>query len=566
MSEVIGGGSLEEAIEKGELLKPELLGYQAWISWRAGAGLRPTQKKSGFGTTPAQEAELWRKTMTKLYGSDWRTLLEDKELQRAEEAEAAALQERAERLRAETRRKMAADATMAALGMDDELLADALELDDEEPSRRRENTRSSGMSSEAPPSPRALKELIREPFDPDRETIDGFEKRIFRLAGALAECGQPLSGEELQELVLRASCRRQLFALPKNERVGRIKQLFGALLVDDEKDRAEVDLRMSVLRELLEEHGGRLSTAADKLFSTPSKSGRSADSPPRTPERGQSRKNESPKQENAKEDAESLRRQLFAAQKRVLDLEQEQRVPKSPGLSDKNSDVADVANTLADALKGQTETLKAILSSHSSAPPRKRATIQVSPKVVWPILNDSCTDHKSVQDFYDSFESTVQLANDGEGMNALELLTTLRACLKEHRLKSYELIYKKHQAAGTLKADPEKVYSEIKNKHLLFAETREEREIRVLEEGDRLDKGRLSAFQFETLWEEHLNERAEVGLRGSICCSTTVKLDLLWPKKFERTSGSDRMELEKRCFEALQLGKKPTKLLKSSKR
>ena len=56
------------------------------------------------------------------------------------------------------------------------------------------------------------------------------------------------------------------------------------------------------------------------------------------------------------------------------------------------------------------------------------------------------------------------------------------------------------------------MYQEIKAKHLMFAETREEREIRVLEEGDRLDKGRLTAYQFETLWEEHLNERAEVGL------------------------------------------------------
>ena len=80
---------------------------------------------------------------------------------------------------------------------------------------------------------------------------------------------------------------------------------------------------------------------------------------------------------------------------------------------------------------------------------RKRSTIKVSPKVAWPFLNDNCSDHRSVKEFYDTFESTVQLANDGDGMNDLETLTTLKACLKEHRLKSYELVYKRHQAAGT---------------------------------------------------------------------------------------------------------------------
>ena len=90
MAEIIGGGSLREAIDKGEIPRPPLLGYQAWISWRARAGLRPTQKKSGHGTTSKQEAELWRGTMQGLYGNDWREHLDDEELRLAEEAEEAA--------------------------------------------------------------------------------------------------------------------------------------------------------------------------------------------------------------------------------------------------------------------------------------------------------------------------------------------------------------------------------------------------------------------------------------------------------------------------------------------
>ena len=48
---------------------------------------------------------------------------------------------------------------------------------------------------------------------------------------------------------------------------------------------------------------------------------------------------------------------------------------------------------------------------------RPRSTIQISPKVTWPVLDDDFTDHKSVTDSYDQFESTVHLANDGQGMS-----------------------------------------------------------------------------------------------------------------------------------------------------
>ena len=93
MSEVIGGGTLSEAVASGAVPAPPLVTYQSWISWRASAGLRPTQKKSGHGTTSRQEAELWKATMEERYGTEWRSLLEDAELLRAEEAEAAVQRE-----------------------------------------------------------------------------------------------------------------------------------------------------------------------------------------------------------------------------------------------------------------------------------------------------------------------------------------------------------------------------------------------------------------------------------------------------------------------------------------
>ena len=499
MAEVIGGGTLQKAIEDNEIPTPDLLGYQAWISWRAGAGMRPTQRKSGHGTTSAQEAELWRATMARIYGENWRTLLEDAELLRAEAAEEEALKEKERRMREAVRRRLDAEAAIAGIGMEDEE-----ELDREEERNRRGGTRSDGGSSEAP-SMKTLGTLIRKPFDPSSDTLTSYEEKVRRLATALESSGNPLPSLELQEIMLRANYMSLISQQPSNEaKIGWIKQTMASLLVDDASGRDLVEQGLSILKELLEKHGGRLSSAAGKLFSSPSKSDDDHRTPGKTPV-GQARPEEGAQEVN------ELRRELFSAKKRLLDYERDRGNTGSPQPSERQSEVAEVANTIAEALKGQTAALKNILDK-ASAPSKKRSTIQVSPKVAWPILNDSCSDHRSVQEFYDSFESTVQLANDGEGMNELEMLTTLKACLKEHRLKSYELIYKRHHAAGTLKADPGKVYQEIKAKHLMFAETREEREIRVLEEGDRLDKGRLTAYQFETLWEEHLNERAEVGL------------------------------------------------------
>ena len=53
---------------------------------------------------------------------------------------------------------------------------------------------------------------------------------------------------------------------------------------------------------------------------------------------------------------------------------------------------------------------------------RQELTIQVSPKVHWPTLDHKCSDYRSVQEFYDSFEATIGSANDGDGMTDVEKL------------------------------------------------------------------------------------------------------------------------------------------------
>ena len=97
------------------------------------------------------------------------------------------------------------------------------------------------------------------------------------------------------------------------------------------------------------------------------------------------------------------------------------------------------------------------------------------PDLSGPVLDDDFTDHKSVTDFYDQFESTVHLANDGQGMSDLEVLITLRACLRQHRSKSYDLLCERGLSNGTVKSDPGKVYQVIKTKHFMLSETQERR-------------------------------------------------------------------------------------------
>ena len=391
MAEIIGGGSLKEAIDKGEVPRPPLLGYQVWISWQAGAGLRPTQRKSGHGTTSKQEADLWRETAQSLCGADWRERLDDEDLRRAEEAEEAARFVTARLLEGASAVKPDEGLAKEGVAGDSRDGVDPESQDDLSPGgkRRREDTKSSASS--APPSPRALRETARIPYDPAKETLKEYEARVFRVAEALSVIGHPLEGEEVQEIIFKAAHTAKIADLPTQQRVAKIKEMFALLLVDESKEKAELDVRMSILSQMLEAHGGRLSAAADKLFSNPNSTpGKESVAPavllatPVGTPRGRTRRSGGLPQPFASESGpepefEKLRKQLFESEKRVRDLEKTHLA--SLQQSDK-SEAADVAQTLADALKGQTEALKAMLSN--SGDKRKRSTIQVSPKVAWP--------------------------------------------------------------------------------------------------------------------------------------------------------------------------------------
>ena len=84
-----GGGKLHEAIDSGLVPEPELMTYNEWVKWRAGPGGRPAQRRGDPMTTPAQlEVRLWRETMGRLHGDDWRDVLDARRAAAVEAAEA----------------------------------------------------------------------------------------------------------------------------------------------------------------------------------------------------------------------------------------------------------------------------------------------------------------------------------------------------------------------------------------------------------------------------------------------------------------------------------------------
>ena len=72
---------MQEILDQ-KIAKPELMGFNAWQKWRRGAGKRPTRAADGKSTTPREEADLFWRTMSSLYGESWR---EDLALTEAEE-------------------------------------------------------------------------------------------------------------------------------------------------------------------------------------------------------------------------------------------------------------------------------------------------------------------------------------------------------------------------------------------------------------------------------------------------------------------------------------------------
>ena len=176
------------------------------------------------------------------------------------------------------------------------------------------------------------------------------------------------------------------------------------------------------------------------------------------------------------------------------------------------SDAASMASgqeqTLAAALEEQTKVLKEALAGRG----KDTSITSVKTDLHWPTLGDERADSRDVSQFYEEFEDVCGLANSCRGMGHREMLLALRARCRGSRLKTYQNMYKAAWKAGEVLSDPGSVYEKIKAKHLMFSESREEREIRIDAEHAALMKGRLTGHQFEPVFEASVAELEAVGL------------------------------------------------------
>lgn len=155
--------------------------------------------------------------------------------------------------------------------------------------------------------------------------------------------------------------------------------------------------------------------------------------------------------------------------------------------------VAGGGGDLAAALEAQTKVLQEALAGKTGA----TSVTSVKTDVNWPTLTDDRSEARDVAQFYEEFEDCCSLANNCKGMSFREQLIALRSRCRGSRLKTYVNIYRNAWKSGEVLEHPEAVYLRIKEKHLVFAESKEEKEVRVDNEHVLLSKGRLSAHQFE---------------------------------------------------------------------
>ena len=274
---------------------------------------------------------------------------------------------------------------------------------------------------------------------PGAESPARYGKRLRRIAEALALYGEEVEEATVEQRIIRALYLDKIHGKEGPQQLAMLKEFFQelVLLEPPEDQEQEHEMRVNILLGMIQDKGGQLSKSAQKLFSseenTPEKprvkkttveqtaTGRKSliERNPADEGRGKDRSRE-PRRNTSKETLE-----LDHLRKRVKELEGDARSEGSHAFD---------ASAFAEALEKQTKVMTEALTRKN-----KRSTIQVTPKISWPMLDDECSDYRSVQEFYDTFEATIGLANDGDGMTDIERLTTLKACLKQHRLKTYEL-------------------------------------------------------------------------------------------------------------------------------
>ena len=376
-------------------------------------------------------------------------------------------------------------------------------------------------------------------FDPTSESLADFYFRADRLANAIEVLQESGDADPLMEsgtlavVKSKASIIDEIFKacggkVPTSGDM--LKMLSDRFVETAQSPDADSDAKTAyaiAVQQLVASLGARESDQASKIWSTPSDPNRSAfGSPPKLSETSPVRPlsahiNATPVRPgdsgvpNTDMENQRLREKVAELELELLgrDVRSEASPSEAGGPSEAASTTDALLKTLVQSQNAQTEAITKALTSGLGG----RSTLTgIAAKVEWRDLTDEQSEAKDVREFYEHFEDNCQLANDCRGMSFREMLVALRPRCKGARLKTFQIIYKREWKAGVVQSDPEAVYNMIKKKHLMFAETVAEKEIRIHAEWTALRKGKLTGQQFEPLFESAITDLESVGLGKSV--------------------------------------------------
>ena len=501
-----------ESINADECEAPDVLSWREWQTWRAREGRRPAVRRGDTtSTTISEEGVMRRAVMAAVHGPEWRADLRPEKVDPGFAGGSELLGDVPEGVPAAVDDAAGAAAPAAST------------IGQGGGSRSRfADTASSGR-----PGAEELRRRLLLDIDPIKETLPVFLSRIDRIAMVIAMHADSVSLQDLTEIKVRAEYMSLMHGLAGDSQVTFLKDQLQVALMTEEVSADERGGRTRAIIELLRVRGQRASKNEENLFST------ATNSKDPTPDRAFPNLTQrvmnptpaatpQPKRSASGVDA-SLNGGLRTPRERSRVAAHDGGLRTPRGRS-RDFDEASImsperGDAIVEALHATAEQTKAMMLMMSGLHKDKKklsSTIRVNPTIQWPRLSDDGPYCREVDEFFDKFDETCALANDGEGMADRERLKVLASCLKGSRAKTYQVLHKKHRLLGEVDSDPGKVLSIIRAKLMRFVEGSMEKQMRVLAEWDNLIKGKLSALDFEPRWEGALAELESVGLARNV--------------------------------------------------
>ena len=482
-----------QEFENGDVEPPGLIPWKEWQSWRAVLGRRPAIRRGdAAGTTIKEEVSTWREVMAAYAGPDW-------EIELRTQNQDAALAGSSDLLGDDSAHPEGSDAGPAALDggqlgaeQSDGVDADGAPTLETVPERQSAAGASRSKASDGVcPSAPGLRQRLHTNIDLTKETADEFVARISRLAIALDNLGDPVAAAELAEITSRGEYTAMLQALAGDSQVTMLKDLFNVALTNDSISESDRAGKCRALIVLLRARGQHVSTDAERMFST------ATNSPFLTPERplapgARTQYPSNPVVPKPKVHASAIPPRTWmdggVGGSGLPTLHGGglggPSTPRANGVSSggldtprgRNRDFDETSNAsaarddaMAEALQTQTKALTLVMQTMATIAEKQStkklsSTIRVNPTIQWPKLSDDGPDCREVERFFESFDETCGLANDGAGMSDKERLKVLSGCLKGARERTYQNQLKKHRALGDVENDPGKVFDVIKAK------------------------------------------------------------------------------------------------------